>query len=396
MHILIIPSWYPTHPDDIGGSFFREQALALARNGCRVGVIVCPLQRSLRQWPTIFTGPYGLRIEDDNGMPTLRWHGMRWFQRFPALNRRLLIRQGMRLFAEYVARYGMPDILHAHAVLNGGVIAHAVSRHTGIPYVITEHSTAYARKLIPPSERAAALEAVTRASRLLAVSEPFAELLANYFGAEAGTWEFVPNIVNKLFVDRPIDRCEKSSSDFTFLSIALLTPKKAMDSLIEAFGRSFRNTPRVTLRIGGDGPERQRLEELAQASGTGNRIHFLGSLTRDQVAAEMARADAFVLPSRYETFGVVVVEALAMGKPVVATRCGGPESIIRLRDGHLVPVDDPPALGAAMQRLHADIATYNPAEIRQACLERFGETAITSRLKEMYEEALAGRQAGTK
>ncbi len=392
MHILIIPSWYPAFPTDISGSFFREQALALAGNECRVGVMVCS-QRSLREWPTIFTGPYGLRIEDDNGVPTFRRHGMRCFPCLPAVNRRLLLRQGMRLFAEYVARHGRPDILHAHSVLYGGVIAHAIGQRTGIPYVITEHSSSYARKLIHPSERAA-LAAVIGASRLLAVSESFARLLENFFGQAAGRWEFVPNIVNRLFIDTRIGRSKKFDRGFSFLSVALLNSNKGMDTLIAAFKLDFRDDPQVSLRIGGDGPDRHRLEELARASGVGERIHFLGSLSRAEVAQEMARTDAFVLPSRYETFGVVLVEALAQGKPVVATRCGGPESIVRPCDGLLVPVDDPQALGTAMRCLRTDIAAYNATEIRHSCLDRFSESVITSRLKKIYEGVLASRKAG--
>ena len=80
------------------------------------------------------------------------------------------------------------------------------------------------------------------------------------------------------------------------------------------------------------------LEALVQEKALTEQVTFLGSLTREQVRQEVSEADAFVLSSEYETFGVVVIEALALGKPVIATRCGGPESIVVPSVGYLVEI----------------------------------------------------------
>ena len=108
------------------------------------------------------------------------------------------------------------------------------------------------------------------------------------------------------------------------------------------------------------------------------------------MAEELARVQALVHPSRYETFGVAIVEALAMGRPVVATRCGGPDGIVTARDGLLVPVDDVEALARAMRELREHIDRYDAPAIRQACLERFGEGAVVARLRETYEAVAGG------
>jgi len=354
--------------------------------------VIYPAQRSLRQWSSIFRGRYGLAEENDCGLSTLRWHGMRWFPRVPYLTSVSLIRQGIKLFKEYVARHGTPDILHAHSIFYGGIIAYAINKITGIPYVITEHSTAYARDLITPTQKAAALDAVTHASRRMAVSPPFCELLQDYFGAEAGQWFPVPNIVSNLFAKAPLSKPNQSKNSFTFLCVALLISKKAIDNLITAFANAFKNNPQVTLRIGGDGPERQTLKELARSLGITSQVRFLGKLTRKQVVWEIANTDVFVLPSHFETFGVVVIEALAMGKPVVATRCGGPESILRAQDGELIPTDDIQVLSATMQKIRREFHAYKPQEIRESCLARYGEGIITKRLKAVYSEVLSFNQ----
>ena len=396
MHVLLIPSWYPSSPHDIRGSFFREQALALTKNGCQVGVIY-PAQYSLRQRATIFRGRCALTEENDCGLPTIRSHSIRWFPRIPYviphINRAILILLGIRLFKEYVVRHGTPDILHAHAILYGGVIAHAINKITGIPYIITEHSSAYARNLTRPTEKSVAQRAALNALHLMAVSTPFCELLQNYFGDETGQWFPMPNIVSDRFTCARLSESSRRGNNFNFLCVAGLTKIKAIDNLIAAFADAFKNNPQVTLRIGGDGPDRQALEELALSVGISRQIHFLGTLTRDQVVQEMTNADIFVLPSHVETFGVVIVEALAMGKPVVATRCGGPESILRAQDGELVPVNDVQALSVAMQKIRRDIDIYNPQEIRESCLARYSEDAITARLQSVYSEVLSFNQS---
>ena len=100
----------------------------------------------------------------------------------------------------------------------------------------------------------------------------------------------------------------------------------------------------------------------------------------------MAAANVFVLPSHHETFGVVVIEALALGKPVIATRCGGPESIIESGDGLLVPTNNIEALAQAMAEISSHMDQYDPVDIRERCRIRFGEEAIVSRLIEVYQD----------
>ncbi len=387
MHVLFIPSWYPANSADVNGIFFREQALALSRNGLRVGVIQ-PVQRSLLRWPSIFSGKYGLDEENDCGLPTLRWHSIRWCPLFARVNKAILIRQGLQLFNAYVARHGTPDILHAHSTIYGGIIARSLQKKAGIPYVITEHSTSYARNILGTEQRTMAMEAVMHASCRIAVSEPFGTLLQDYFGIKAGQWVTVPNIVSNHFADYPISRSRRTENSFIFLCVALLSPKKAIDNLLVAFALAFKDNVQIILRIGGDGSERQKLEKLVQSLGINRQVYFLGALTRKQVAREMAKTDVFVLPSHYETFGVVVIEALALGKPVVATRCGGPESILRSQDGELVPVNDPQALAVAMQKMCREINKYNSQEIRKTCLVRFGETSVVARLRAVYERVI--------
>ncbi|MBK1649785.1 glycosyltransferase [Rhabdochromatium marinum] len=388
MHILILPSWYPIYPGDINGVFFREQALALARHGHQVGVITLNL-RSLRQWRSVFTGRHGVQYEIDAGIPTLRLHGTAWFPRLlPKASAWLWLRHGRRLFEQYVAKYGKPDLIHVHSMLNAGVLAQDIQQRYRIPYVVTEHFTGYARGTLRPAQLRIAATVARHAARRLGVSQPLCDLLQQQLGAAAGIWEEMPNIVEQRFLARPLARRVAPDENFRFVCVALLTEKKGIHDLLQAFAKQFATDAQVTLDIGGDGVERPRLEQLAAHLGIKDRVRFHGALSRDQVVELMEAADAFVLASRYETFGVVVIEALALGKPVIATRCGGPESIIRAQDGLLVPTRDINALAEAMQQIRENAGCYQADVIRADCASRYSEKAVVDRLTKIYQHVI--------
>lgn len=389
VHVLILPSWYPVSRDDVAGSFFREQAQALQRAGCRVGVLA-PLYRSL--W-RLTRCPGGLRsssFEDDNGVPTVRVPILNVFPRLVRLEAWNTIRLLKRPYDDYVRRFGRPDIVHLHSLLPAGEFARWLERTRRVPFVVTEHSTAYGRRLVPRSRLRRATLIAMSAGRRIAVSSPFSELLSVTLGPEGGSWIQIPNIVSDQFfrqspvLPRPSDR-----GVFVMLGIGTLEPKKRFDLTLRAFAIAFSGDPRYQLRIGGAGPERNRLESLAASLGIASRVMFLGKLPRDAVAREMAAASAFVLSSDIETFGVVLIEALAAGLPIIATACGGPEDIVNGSNGLLVPPDDVAAMVSALRHVATNIDNYDPRVIAAECAERFGERTITSSLKAIYDDVCA-------
>lgn len=390
MHILIIPSWYPKRPDEIRGSFFRDHALALSKYGHKVGVVY-PELTSLRPpdtWQKVFRAD---EITTDEGMPTYRAYPINWhLLKLPYANARLWVRKGMQLFSRYVREHGKPDVLHAQSMFNGGLLAFRISRKYGIPYVITEHSSAFSRAVIGERQLKLGLVAAKSASACLAVSADFAAFLDRCYGLPENSWKYVPNIVSEMFAKQPLrDQVSSSEQTFTFCNIALLTRIKGVDVLLRAFARSFSNRPDTKLIVGGDGSERQQLEALANELGLGTQVKFLGHLSRKQVLEVMTSSDAFVLSSHYETFGVVLIEALALGKPVLATRCGGPESIVTPANGLLVEKGSVEALSEGLLHLREQASEYDAETIRSSCLERFGESAVIEQLSEIYVSAIA-------
>ena len=347
LHVLIIPSWYPTFSGDIGGSFFREQAIALKKRGCNVGVIY-PQLESLRNWKKLIFSGKSSKYINDEGVNTFYSKSIN-IPKLKNVNKEQYLYFGLSLFKKYIKENGFPDIIHIHSLINAGFLANEISKKYSIPYVVTEHSSAFARKLVTKKAIKKLAEVVKDSSKNIAVSDEFKKLLNNIFNVD--DWVYLPNIVNDSFFQEDFSKHENNKI-FTFINICFLDKNKRVDLLINAFSVAFKGNKNIHLVIGGDGPVRMALEALVQEKALTEQVTFLGSLTREQVRQEVSEADAFVLSSEYETFGVVVIEALALGKPVIATRCGGPESIVVPSVGYLVEKNSVHEMASAMQHLY--------------------------------------------
>jgi len=385
MHILIFPSWYPSSLVDVSGSFFREQAIALSRAGHQVGVLSANLT-SVRQWKRWRLRLSPPDITNDKGIRTYRIHGTNWFPRINRISSKRQTQLLLGLYSLYERHHGKPDLIHVHSMLSAGLAALELSKSNRIPYVITEHSSAFSRGLLSPIQLDQAAQVSKGAKRRWAVSSGFARLLEQQFQETPGCWQIMPNIVNQAFLDAPLS--DRSSRTFIFLNICLHTPNKDVGLLLRAFAQQFSNCFDVMLHLGGRGPQTSELMELASQLGIAEQVKFLGMLSREQVREVMSDADAFVLTSQFETFGVVLIEALAMGLPLVATRCGGPEDIVTAANGVLVDPKNVRSLADAMGHLYRNASVYEPSELRRDCAERFSESVVIRRLHLSYQQVL--------
>lgn len=389
MHVLIVPSWYSNLRSPGGGSFFRDQAQALARGGHKVGILV-PKVWGVRDYRA---GPLpvmnDIRAEDDGPVRVWRLDTLHRLPRFPFRDSLAVTAAGRRLFDAYVAAEGPPDILHGHAALYGGVLAAALSRRSGIPAVLTEHSTDFAQGKHRWWQKRLVRRALAGARARLAVSPQLHDILVDQYGDLARPLDVVPNILTPDFEANPPPQAA-ATPPFTFLCVARISAEKNQDGLIRAFARTFPDGDEELHFIGsGDGAG---LAALAGDLGLDGRVRLLGAMDAAGVRAGMAAADALVLPSFVETFGVVVIEALSQGTPVVATACGGPEGILSPETGIVVPPGDGPALARALaeMRTRASAGEFDAAALRADCLARFGEKAVVGRLETIYAAALGG------
>jgi glycosyltransferase involved in cell wall biosynthesis len=389
LHVLLMPSWYPTADEPIAGVFFREQAHATRAAGLRVRVAV-PEQYSVRRMFRRFgrVTPVIDRTDDD-GIPTSRWGICYGPDLSPqGVRSRSFLLGGEYCFRRYLAEHGMPDLIHAHSILWAGVLAAHLKRRYGVPFVVTEHSSAYREGIVGAFQRRLSAEVLRAADVRTFVSPQLGEQMEADFGEVVRPWRWTPNLVDERF--RPTERGRSSLTHepFVFLSVGMLVWYKGYPDLLHAYAERFAGNGATRLRIVGDGPLRSELEQLAAELGIAAQVDFLGVLDREQVLSEMQAADALVHPSPFETFGVVLVEALACGLPVVVASEGGPRSIVHEGNGMLTPPRDRKALADAMARMRDKAASYDTRAIREDCLRRFSSRAVVDLFMSAYEEAL--------
>jgi len=384
VHILFVPSWYPSDEAPLLGTFFQEQAEALASAGHRVGV----LSASFHDMPS--RGWFSSHVHDVQqtaegnlmvlrAVERLRHPGP--LQRISSFYRASVTqrqRLGKRMFDHYIESRGHPDVVHAQGSLWGGVIAHSIAGGHAIPWVVTEHTSTFARGIVGPRERRTAAATFQAASVAAAVSNSLAEDLVQLLDLEV-EFKILPNLIDgEQFPLQPA----AGNSDFIWLSLSNLVDDKGHETLLSAFAKMDEGR----LQIAGGGPLRSSLVRLSGELGIADRVDFLGPIAREDVPTLFAGCDGFVHASRYETFGIVVLEALASGRPVVCTRCGGPQDILDDSNGLLVDVDDVDLLAEAMQE--ASSREWEATALRASALERFSKEEFVNKHIVLYESIL--------
>jgi glycosyltransferase involved in cell wall biosynthesis len=379
LRVLIVPSWYPTEDKPNSGIFFKEQAIALQEQGLEV-IVAYPEIHSLKELKK-HKFKRGLYYNIEDGLETYR---IKEYNFLPKIKRGQSIIYYSKLkyiFTRLIKEGKIPDIIHAHSVLWGGWAAAKISTEHKIPLIITEHSTAFLRGLIKEYQLPFIKEAFDKAEKVIVVGPGLEQEISKYTNKEK--IRLIPNIVDTSRF-KPNDFIQRSNK-FRFFSLAFLTQKKGFDVLLKAFARVFKGNKEVELVIGGDGEERENLENLAVNLGIERQVAFLGELSREQAAMEMQKCDVFVLASRFETFGVVFIEALACGKPIIATKCGGPEMIVEEHNGILVEVDNVIELSCAMKQMVNDLGKYDRNIIYTHCYRKFGKENVIRQISDLYQ-----------
>ncbi len=379
MNILIIPSWYATNSNPTNGSFFREQAMALKEAGHNVIVAFVEVRLASRD---LFSEK--VDIKDDNGIKTYRIIQGK-IPKTGNIGTAIAFRRGLIKIIKNLYNRENIDIVHLHSCIWGGIGAVSASRKLNIPLVITEHSSYYSRYRVKMIEKLILRYSFKSANKVISVSNSLREIISKY----KSNIEVIPNMVD---CDKVLSIINKKNNlgeegQFTFLSLCYLKKNKGVDILIRAFSTYFRGKE-VKLIIAGDGPERENLENLSKELGILEQVEFKGALNRDEVYKVMSNCNIFVLPSKFETFGVVLIEALANGKPVISTRNGGANDIVTDENGILVDIDDIEGLGKAMVDLKLDYNKYNEEEIRNSCINKYSKKIITRQLEKVYSELI--------
>lgn len=313
MHILEIPSFFPPH----GGLFVLEQARALQTQGNMVRILACV------QLGISVDGSFYLRARRDrwweemNGVEVYRSY-MRTVPCCIRPNQQRWCRIVQEMYEDYKQRYGRPDVLHAHCCQWAGVAARMIGEREDIPFFITEHLPSgifdyYYGKGWNKAEWARLLlkDTYEHANHVIPVSAELVDDLAPFFGND---YAFTP-ISNMIDVDFYAFRQRERRTDrrFRFCCLAIGDiERKGYDVLAEA----LKGLDNVELHIAGKGTESEAMRNLFAGS---DAVVFHGDLDKQGVRELLYQSDALVLASRSEAQGLVIMEAISTGIPVVTT-----------------------------------------------------------------------------
>ncbi len=375
MNILVLTPWYPTREHISNGVFVREFAKSVQKY-CNVTVLHCGISdQTISHW-------WALAEEHDasltDGIPTYRV----LFRKSPIKGCSYL----RSIFSVYLAtkelskEQGRPDVIHAH-VYSSGWAALLVGRMSGIPVIITEHFSGFARGLLSRRQIYEARIIFRMADAVLPVSLALQKTLQEK-GVKA-KFQVVPNVINtNLFYYLPSQSPQNSM--LRLLAVSSLVRNKGLEYLFQALkmvewmGRPWH------LDIAGDGPEAEQHRQVVRDLGLLENVTFHGTVAKEEVAKMMRAADIFVLPSLIETFSVATAEALASGLPVLVTRCGGPETFVTERTGMVVAPGSAKELADALTKMIEILPSYDRTSIANNAKRKFGQESIGATLYDLY------------
>ena len=347
MRVLILSHMYPNTVSPLGGIFVRQQARALARLGVDVHV-VAPVP-----WmPKFMTerGKWG-------GYPLVPFEEHP--DGFPVVHPRV-VEFPRSLFFEYYPQtyaYGIRkaitdqiaqgvDIIHAHVAHPDGAAALSFGRKHNIPVVVTIHGQDFAYTLNRSRTCAESVRATLKgASAVILVSEK----LKSHYGLESWADQLEKYRVIYNGVDlQDSEQGPRTSRRRRLLTVGFLRPDKGHAVVLKALPELIREFPDLEYRIVGEGSEWDKLVALTKDLELDDHVVFLGSLPHHEAMQEMAQCEVFILPSWNEAFGVVYLEAMAHGKPIIGTLGEGISEILTQEDvGKPVPPKDILALAEA-------------------------------------------------
>jgi glycosyltransferase involved in cell wall biosynthesis len=385
LHVLFVSGWYPSRVDPFLGNFVQKHAEAVSLY-CAVSVLHVHSDAGMKK-------KFEVVAEVINGVFTVNVYYKKVVHKVPGLS-------GLQKFSRYLKAHrmgyefikekkGTPDLIHQHVLWPAGLFVRKLHKETGIPYLVTEHNTAYTRGVKPGAfEKLQSKRIADGAALITPVSLDLARTMEKL--GLGSRFEVVNNVVDtSLFYPGP----EKKKSRTVFLHISTLRDEhKNVSGILRAVKRLAEKRSDFELHIAGDGdiqPHRHYARELGLPD---TLVTFDGPQSTAEIARLMRGSHCLVLFSNYENLPVVIPEAFASGIPVISSRVGGIAEVVNEKNGLLVEAKDEEGLAAAMEvvleRLKKN--AYDEQALH-AYAQAFSYPRVGEHFLELYQRVLAGK-----
>lgn len=369
INLLVIPDLFPKFEGDVQGIFVLDYLKSVERY-CNIIVLVVRL-----------SGKKGLTIEKTGNYTIYRYcfsekkvpfhlkpfYYALWFSKGYSIGKKLT----------------ETDIIHSHGTILGGTLSFLLSRKFKKPFIITEHQGPFSMISGSFWKRNWAKYILQKANKVLTVSNHLKqEILASNIHPKEIEVTYNP-------VDTELFSLRAPVSTQNILYAGRLDNFKGAFRSLMAFEKITDQFPGWKFTLIGDGEDYQPIKKyLEQRPKLQKKVLLEGKKSKAEIAREMQNADFFVFPSRHESFGLVIAEALSCGLPVITTDRTAPKEFVNPSLGILVPADNIEAIAEAMKKMIVNLNSYNPGIIRQEMVDRFSFENFGKKLAGIYRTLL--------
>ena len=271
------------------------------------------------------------------------------------------------------------EIIHAHGTILSGTLSYLLSKKLKVPFIITEHQGPFSMTSENFWKRNWTKFIMQRADAVLTVS--------NHLKEEILKTEIHPKhiIVSYNPVDTDLFKLKSNQFNKTMLFVGRLDNFKGALRCLEAFDRMNEKFPDWKFTIVGDGEDYQPiLSYLNNKPALKSKVKLTGQLSKSEIAFEMQHSDFLVFPSKHESFGLVITEALSSGLPVIVGNTTAPIEFVNSENGKTVQFDDINAIANAIENMISNLKNYHSQDIRNEIISKFGFKSFGEKLANIY------------
>lgn len=336
MKILVISHMYPSGFNSMAGIFINKQVNALKGLGCEIRVVSpVPYTPAIlgeinNKWKSYREIPLETKVDGiEVYYPRYLEFPKSLFMEYSGY----LMYKGIERTIEDIYKDFKFDLIHANVALPDGFCGSILKKKYNVPLVITIHGQDL-QVVVNKNSRCKrnVYRAMRESDELIVISNKLKDLI------EDNDLKNRAHVIhNGVDLDNNYEALPCSNDIKTILSVSNLYKFKGIDLNLHAFSRLYKKYPDIRYTVIGDGPERDNLVKLSESLKIADRVKFLGRLSHDRAIAYMKSSDIFCLPSYNEGFGVVYLEAMSVGKPVIGVLGQGVSDIvINMKNGILV------------------------------------------------------------
>jgi len=372
----MLSKWYPFDQDPQFGVFIRKQAFAASA------------YQKMVIWSAHFdqnpSGPaFRMETEVYPGLIEYRMYYKRSKGPLSTLRNAYRYTSAWRRSLKHIiAQHGKPSLLQAYILLRPAILALCYCRLNNTKLMLSEQWSGYATGKFKQKNflNRWLCRYIWRQADIRSTVSEFLKKSMIKCGFRKDI-HVIPNVIE---IAKPETKIQ--TDQIRILMVADLVDEiKNLSGVLRAFDMARKSDSRLRLQIIGHGKDEAILKELSQHLGL-NEIYvtFDGLKDNKEVYSALWQCDFLVMNSRFETFSLICAEALSCGKPVIATRCGGPEEFINEHNGILIPVNDEKALCDAILKMAKELKSYHPEKLREEMIEKFSPAHVGEKISALY------------